>query len=360
VRIVVVGATGNVGTALLRTLAAEPVVDSVLGVARRLPKTSFAKTEWAAADIAADELEPLFRTADVVVSLAWRIQPARRLDELWSTNVHGSTRVFEAAARAGVGAVVYASSIGAYSPAPRREPVDESWPIGGVRTSYYARQKAEVERRLDSFEREQPQMRVVRLRPALIFQRASAAEQRRLFAGPLFPSFLLRRGLLPVVPSVRGLRFQVVHADDVADAYRGAAIGEARGAFNVAGEPVLEADSFARALEARPVALPPRVVRAAMDVAWRLRLQPSPPSWLDLGLGAPLLDAGRARAELGWAPRHDAFDTLCELLDGIRLGSGAETPPLDPDAGGPLRVHELTTLAGTKEGGSAKTPAPRR
>jgi UDP-glucose 4-epimerase len=330
-------------------LAREPVVDSILGVARRVPTTSLAKTEWAIADIAADELDPLFRRADVVVSLAWRIQPARRLDQLWLTNVHGSTRVFQAAARAGVGALVYASSIGAYSPGPRQERMDESWPVGGVRTSFYARQKAEVERRLDRFEREQQQMRVVRLRPALIFQRASAVEQRRLFAGPLFPSILLRKGLLPVIPSVRGLRFQVVHAYDVADAYRRAIIGEARGAFNVAGEPVLEPDSFATALEARPVAIPARFVHTAMDVAWRLHLQPSPPSWLDLGLGVPLLDTSRARAELGWAPRHDAFDTLCELLEGIRLGRGAETPPLDPDASGRLRVHECSTLAGTKE-----------
>src|SRR5688572_33091292 len=124
-RIVVVGATGNVGTALLRALADEPAVDAVLGVARRLPGLSIPKTDWAAADIASAGLEPLFRKADVVVSLAWRIQPSRQLNELWQTNVHGSSRVFEAAAQAGVGALVYASSVGAYSPGPRDRRVDE-------------------------------------------------------------------------------------------------------------------------------------------------------------------------------------------------------------------------------------------
>jgi nucleoside-diphosphate-sugar epimerase len=206
-----------------------------------------------------------------------------------------------------------------------------------------------VERRLDAFEREQPKPRVVRLRPALIFQRGSAEEQRRLFAGPLVPSFLLRRGLLPIVPAVRGLRFQAVHADDVADAYRRAIVGDARGAFNVAGEPVLEADAFAVALGARPVSVPPRLVRVGMDLAWHLRLQPSPPGWLDMGMQVPLLDTRRAEAELGWAPQHDARDTLRELLEGIRAGAGVETPPLDPDAGGPLRARELATLAGTRE-----------
>jgi nucleoside-diphosphate-sugar epimerase len=348
-RVVVVGATGNVGTALLRSFADEPAVDSVLGIARRLPETAPAKVEWAAADVGRDELEPLFRGADAVVHLAWRIQPSRQLNELWQTNVHGSTRVFEAAAAAGVPALVYASSVGVYSPGPKDRRVDESWPTDGVPTSFYARHKAEVERRLDRLEREQPRLRVVRLRPALIFQRASAQEQRRLFAGPFVPSALLRRGLLPVVPSVRGLHFQVVHADDVADAYRLAVAGDARGAFNVASEPVLEADAFAAVLGARPVQLPSGAVRAAFAAAFRLRLQPSPPGWLDLGLQTPLLDVTRARAELGWAPRRDALDTLRELVEGIRDRAGAPTPPLDPDAGGPLRVRELATLAGRRE-----------
>jgi nucleoside-diphosphate-sugar epimerase len=348
-RVIVIGATGNVGTALLRSLAQEPAVDSILGVARRLPDASPQKTEWAAADVDRDELEPLFRGADAVVHLAWRIQPSRRLNELWRTNVHGSTRVFDATARAGIRSLVYASSVGAYSPGPKDRLVDESWPTEGVATSFYARHKAEVERRLDRFEREQPRTRVVRLRPALIFQRASAQEQRRLFAGPFVPSPLLRHGFLPVVPSVRGLRFQVVHAADVADAYRLAVLGQARGAFNVAAEPVLEADAFATVLGARPVLLPPRLVRGAMDAAFRFRLQPSPPGWLDLGLQTPLLDSTRARSELGWTPQREAVDTLRELVEGIRDGAGADTPPLDPGAGGPLRLGELATLAGARE-----------
>jgi nucleoside-diphosphate-sugar epimerase len=305
------------------------------------------KTDWASADVGADALEPLFRGADVVVSLAWRIQPSRRLNELWRTNVHGSTRVFDAAARTGVASVVYASSVGAYSPGPKDRRVDESWPVDGVPTSFYARHKAEVERRLDRFEREHPDVRVARLRPALIFQRASAQEQRRLFAGPFVPSPLLRRGLLPAAPAVRGLRFQAVHAGDAADAYRRLILGEARGAFNIAAEPVLDGDAFATALGVRPVFVSPRIARAGIGLAWWLRLQPSPPGWLDMGMSVPLLGTARAGEELGWQPRRDALDTLRELLDGIREGTGAPTPPLDPDAGGLLQVGEA--VAGTRE-----------
>ena len=88
-------------------------------------------------------------------------------------------------------------------------------------------------------------MRVVRLRPGLIFKREAASGIRRLFAGPLLPSRLVRPGLIPVVPDTPRLRFQAVHSRDVGDAYRLAIVGDARGAFNVAAEPVLDPASSA-------------------------------------------------------------------------------------------------------------------
>src|SRR3712207_3532831 len=118
-RVVVVGATGNVGTSVLSALSRDADVDSIVGVARRVPRMRFARTEWAAADIRRDDLVPIFRGADAVVHLAWLIQPSRDSAELRSVNVDGSARVFRAVGEAGVPALVYASSIGAYSPGPK-------------------------------------------------------------------------------------------------------------------------------------------------------------------------------------------------------------------------------------------------
>jgi hypothetical protein len=89
-RVVVVGASGNVGTSGLGALGKEPGVDSVLGIARRLPGVDYSKAD-------------------------------------------------------------------------------------GIGSSFYARHKAEVERLLDNFQRESPSVRVVRLRPALIFKREAAS-----------------------------------------------------------------------------------------------------------------------------------------------------------------------------------------
>jgi nucleoside-diphosphate-sugar epimerase len=330
-RVVVVGATGNVGTSLVRSLAEDDAVDEIVGVARRLPAMQVPKTTWVAADIERSDLVSTFGGADCVVHLAWRIQPSHEVSALRETNVAGSARVFRAVAEARVPALVYASSVGAYSPGPREGRVDETWPTAGTPTSFYARHKAEVERQLDGFEAEHPDVRVVRLRPALIFKRESAEEQRRYFLGRLFPRMLALKDAIPVVPDLPGLRFQAVHADDVADAYRRAILNEAaRGAYNVAAEPILNAPVLAQALEARTVSLPVGVARAAMAVTWRLHLQPTPPGWLDMGLSVPMMDVTRVRSELGWEARHASLAAVLELLAGIHEGAGAPTPALRP------------------------------
>lgn len=347
-RIVVVGASGNVGTSALTALANDPQVESIVGVARRVPARSFPKTEWVAADVVSSPLTEVFAGADAVIHLAWLIQPARDQALLRAVNVDGSARVFQAVRDAGVPALVYASSVGAYSPGPKDRFVAETWPTDGIESSYYSRHKAEVERMLDGFERKNPGIRVVRLRPGLIFKREAATEIRRLFAGPFLPTPLLRRQLIPVVPRVSDLVFQAVHSLDAGEAYRLAATGDARGAFNIAADPVLDPDELGRLLGARPVPVPGAALRAGADLTWRLRLQPSSPGWVDMALSVPLLDTTRARAELGWTPRRTAGEALLELIDGMREGAGTPTPPLDPGTSGPARVRELLTGVGSR------------
>jgi UDP-glucose 4-epimerase len=348
-RVVVLGASGNAGTSVLAALAHEDRVEEVIGVARRIPKASFEKVSWRSADISDPntELAGLMRGADCVVHLAWLIQPSRDESITHATNVEGSQRVFEAAAKAGVPAIVYASSVGAYAPGPKDRAVDETWPTTGIPSSFYARHKAAVERILDSFEAANPDIRVVRLRPGLIFKRAAATGIRRLFAGPLLPSPLVRRDLIALIPRHPRLVFQAVHSLDVGEAYRLAIVSDdAHGAYNVAADPVLDPPELARILGARTVPVPAKLLRAVADITWRLRLQPTSPGWLDMGLAVPVMDTSRARNELGWNPRHSAADALLELLDGMRDGAGVQTPPLAPETSGPARVREVLTGVG--------------
>jgi UDP-glucose 4-epimerase len=349
-RVVIVGATGNIGTSLLRSLAEEDKVESILGLARRVPNLSMPKVEWASADVTSDELVPHLEGADAVVSLHWLIQPSRDLNKQWMVNVEGNSRLMRAVKEAGVPVLAYSSSVGVYSPGPKDRAVDESWPRDGVPTSYYARHKAEVERRLDHFEAENPDVRVVRIRPALVFKKEATQGIRRLFGGPFVPTILARPSLINLIPEMEDLRGQVVHSYDVGDAFRLALVkDDVWGAFNVAAEPVLDAHEAGRILNARPLPVPSGAIRAGVELSWRLRLQPVTPGWLDMALNIPVMDTVRARTELGWTPQRSAEDALLDLLEGLRTGADFPTPPLSKETSGPLRIREILTGVGGRE-----------
>lgn len=331
-RIVVTGATGNLGTSVLSALAHEEAVDSVLGLARRLPDRSWPKADFAAVDLGDPEADLVgcLRGADAVVHLAWANQSARPERTVRRTNVDGTAALVRATAAAGVPAFVMASSVAVYSPGPKDRRVDESWPKNGVDGSAYAKHKTTVERMLDSFEAEHPAMRVVRIRPGLLLKGAAASEVRRLFLGAFLPVTLLGHRLFPAFPNTKRLRFQVAHSLDAGEAFARAAIRPVRGAFNLAAEPVLDGAAIAHMLDARPVPVPPLALRVTAAVSRRLHLRPTDPGWVNLVLSAPLMDTSRIRRELHWEPRYDAADAVTEILDGLRNRAGLEFAPLTP------------------------------
>ncbi|MCA2216177.1 NAD-dependent epimerase/dehydratase family protein [Jidongwangia harbinensis] len=343
-RVVIVGASGNAGTALLQRLRTEPDLDLV-GVARRLPPAvePYDAAEWHACDIGTepDRLAQIVTGADAVVHLAWQIQPSHDQKVLYRTNVLGSRAVCEAVLRAGVPTLVFASSVGAYAPGPKHEYVPETWPATGIIESSYSRHKALVEAMLNRIEADHPTLRVVRLRPGLIFQRLSGTEIGRYFAGPLLPARLLRFQRVPVLPWHPSLRVQAVHADDVADAYARVLRSDVRGAFNVAAGPVLDTTLAAKVFKGLPVPVPGVLLHAAASLSWWLRLQPVDAGWVEMGLKAPLMSTDRITRELGWRPATDAVSALTELVAGMADRAHTDSPPLSGDPALPGRFGGL-------------------
>lgn len=338
-KVLLTGATGNVGSALTRALLADPAVDEVVGVVRRRPDTSTAPwsdVTWHTCDLgdpaSLPGLTEAARGCHVAVHLAWKIQPSRDEPLLRRTNLGGLLLLVRALVGAGVPHLVHTSSVGAYSPGPKDRRVDEGWPTGGIAGSVYSRQKAAAERLLDDVEASGASLGVTRVRPALVMQRDAGAEIARYFGGPQLPRAAVRRLTPPLLPLPPQLLTQVVHAYDLAEAFRLAVHARLPGGVNVAGEPVLGPDDLARALGARR-SVPARAgaLRALVHVSWALHLQPADPGWFDMGLWTPLMDTSRARAELGWAPRHDAAQAMTDLVTGVRDTAGvAGSPPLRP------------------------------
>lgn len=342
-RIVVTGATGHVGTALLSRLQearSEQGADlEIVGVARRKPDQAAAPyrdVEWHSVDIGDSTDEPALAKAlagaDALVHLAWLIQPNRDRELLRRTNVAGTARVLDAARTAGAGHIVCASSVGAYSPAPKDPRINEEWLAGGIRESHYSVDKAAQERLLDGFAKENPDVVVARLRPALTFSAGAGSEVGRYFLGNVLARLVPRKPWVPLLPIPSELIFQAVHAADVADAYWRVLERQAAGAFNIAAEPVLDPNALGWVLNTRrlwPLPLP--VLRAAVEISWRLRLQPTDGGWISMAAGAPIMDTTRAHTVLGWTARWSSLESLTEMLDGLGGGKGRHaSPPLFP------------------------------
>jgi UDP-glucose 4-epimerase len=327
-RIVITGGSGNVGTALLRRLAREE--HEVVGLSRRPPPPDppYDVAAWVALDLTATsarELALVFAGADAVVHLAWGFQPSHDVEHLRRLDVDGTRMVVHAARTAGVPHLVHQSSVGVYSPGAG--PVDESWPTEGIRSLAYSRHKVAAEHLLDEHERTHPGApAVARMRPGLIGQRAAGSALLRYGLPPYVPAALLRH--IPALPLDRGLVVPMVHANDVADAIARVLERRGTGPFNLAADPPVTRDVIAAALGARPIHVPRQVLRTAADVTWRLRLQPLDPGWLDLAFAVPLLDSGRARRELGWAPQVRADAALAEVLAGMADRAATASPVL--------------------------------
>ena len=330
-RIVITGASGNVGTALLRALPAE---HDVVGVVRRPPAQQgvYQRVEWRSLDLTGQggiaDLRSVFDGADVVVHLAWGFQPTRDTRYLTELGVGGTAAVLQAAHAAGVGQLVHMSSVGTYAPGRYGERVDESWPTTGIESSPYSRDKSAAEALLDEYEQRlaDAAIPIARMRPGFILQRAAASGLMRYGLPEYLPMQLVP--LLPLLPLDRRLCIPLVHADDVADAICRVVDRRATGPFNLAGEPSIGRDDVAGALDARPVHIPSGLLGVLMDLSWRARLQHIDRGWIDLAFAVPLLDTSRAHNDLGWTPKWSSTEALADFLDGVAHQAHAESPPL--------------------------------
>lgn len=364
-RIVITGASGNVGTGVLRALASALPDDEVLGVCRRPPcgPVTSSSVSWHSVDLsrrsACDDLGPAMRGADVVIHLALGLRPVDDEDYLYRVNVAGTQAVLNAMAAAGVRQLIYASSLGVYAPGATR-PVSETWPRTGQPASSYSRHKVAAEKLVDGFAEAHPDVAVARFRPTLVVQRESAWEVKTLYLGPLVPRAalkLLRRRVLPVVPLPSNIALQFVHADDVGDAVVRMLQTRATGSFNLAAD-ILDARALAGIIGRRPLAVSPRFARRFVTALHAVHAVAVTPGWYDVAMNSPTMDTSCALGGLGWSPTWSSRESAMELIDGLARGSVGATAAMGATQDGRSglrraadRIHDTSLLLWTAAAG---------
>jgi nucleoside-diphosphate-sugar epimerase len=269
-------------------------------------------------------LVALFDGADVAVHLAFAIFGGR--EETRQINLQGTRNTFEAAIKAGVQRLIYASSVAAYGFHPDNpQPLSEDVPARGSEGFYYSQQKAELEDLLDELLLG-AEVEAYVFRPCIVAgPRATMLVEQTVEAvraGDPVP--LLRKGVekLPLVAPVLpdpGTPFQLVHHDDVARAMAAAICGDGPpGVYNLAGQGEVQVRDIARGLGWRWVPVPRPAVGIGTAAARRLSFASPKLEWAIAADTPVLMDTTRARRDLKWKPQHDAQETLAETVSGAR------------------------------------------
>lgn len=327
-RVAVTGPTGEIGKPLLAELERRAEVEGVLGMARRPfdpAEEGWGKVGYRRGDILdRGSLAALFDGADVAVHLAFAIFGSR--EETHKVNLQGTRNVFEAAIKAGVSRLVYASSVAAYGfHKENPQPLTEDVPTRGSESFYYSAQKAELEDLLDELLIGSGVDAYV-FRPCIVAgPRATMLIEQLVENARLGdPLPLLRRSVerlplaRPVIPDP-GVPIQLVHHDDVARAMAAAICGDGPpGAYNLAGPGKASVADVARSIGWRSVPVPRPAVSLGTAAAKRLPFGPSLLEWAT-ALDTPvLMDTTKARRDLNWKPRFDAQETLRQTAAGAR------------------------------------------
>jgi nucleoside-diphosphate-sugar epimerase len=325
--VAVTGPTGTFGFGLMPLLQEDPRITKIVGIARRPfdpNEHGWTKMTYRQGDVREPEaLEEAFAGADVVVHLAFMITGNAPRDTIRAINVEGTLNAFRAAAAAGAKRFVYASSVAAYG-FHKDNPVGmtEEWPTRPADHLFYAQEKAELERLLGEESAKHPELGLYLLRPPIVLG-PHAVGAKEVLPGPLQSIGarvveMIRSSPVPIPMLAPDLPVQFIHEDDVGQAFLLCIVGEGEpGAYNITGDGVMSGSEVAREFGLAPVPIPGGLVQgAARAVAGLPDIPGLPPAaeWVEAISHPAIMDASKAKRELGWSPRYTSAEALRDTL----------------------------------------------
>jgi len=287
-RILITGAGGNVGRALLAGLSGHEVLATALH--------PIAGVAFERVDVTGDDAARVIGAfkPEVVVHLASIVTPPKgsTRDFEWRVDVQGSRNVMQACVAAGVRRLVVTSSGAAYGyHADNPVPLRETDPVRGNVEFPYSDHKRQVEEMLAEARGDHPGLEQVVLRIGTVLGEGVDNQITALFR---------KKRLLAVAGA--DSPFVFIWTKDLARILIRAATDGPAGVFNVAGDGAMTVHDLARVLGKPVLTLPVWLLRGALAVARPLGLSRYGPEQVRFLQYRPVLDNTALKDGFGYTP----------------------------------------------------------
>lgn len=302
--IAITGVSGLLGRRLAHALERRSDVTRIVGLDRFAPDgLAGPRFTFRHADVRDPAIESALTGVDVLVHLAFQLDPIHDEELMRAVNVDGTINVLQAAERAGVGHVVYPSSMVAYGAyADNDLPLTEDSPVRGTPDLNYSEHKRDVEQWLADWTTGDRSTDVCILRLALVMGPGVQNFVTRILEGPRFTAV---RGHTPPL--------QFVHLDDVVAAFEHAIDQRLTGAYNVSAEGWLSFDEVLDLVDRRVVSIPEELAFTTAERLWKLGIGEYPAGVVS-HLMHPCVMSPAKLVATGWQPKVTNREALQETV----------------------------------------------
>ncbi len=317
-RYVITGGSGYIGSRLVDLLERRDDTEKIVICDLAPPKGYRPHTEFERVDVrdrdgvrsVLDRVRP-----DVLVHLAFILNPSHDEEFAYNVDVNGTHNVLEAASESGTQQVLVTTSGVAYGAFPDNPvPLTEDDPVRGVAGFTYARDKTESDRLCQLWALKHPDRVMTIVRPCIVF-------------GPNVDNYLVRlwtKQPFAVDVGTIDRQVQFVHEDDVVEGITALLLGRHSGAFNVAGDGLMTNRECAELIGVPTRKMPLRLYRGLARVMWKLRQSEVPPGGIEFALHSWLLSNEKLKQTTGWRPKHSSRETF-----EITMRAHGKLPPVE-------------------------------